>query len=87
MRKSAVAGMIILLPLAPWVAAGELTRAGEMPQIIAFDGTELTGDHTHIVGDIRRLGTWDHRISSLIMLSGTWECFDDEEFTGTPMAT
>jgi hypothetical protein len=87
MRKSAVAGMIILLPLAPWVAAGELTRAGEMPQIIAFDGTELTGDHTHIVGDIRRLGTWDHRISSLIILSGTWECFDDEEFTGTHMAT
>jgi hypothetical protein len=87
MRKSAVAGMIILLPLAPWVAAGELTRAGEMPQIIAFDGTELTGDHTHIVGDIRRLGTWDHRISSLIILSGTWECFDDDEFTGTNMAT
>jgi hypothetical protein len=87
MRKSAVAGMIILLPLAPWVAAGELTRAGEMPQIIAFDGTELTGDHTHIVGDIRRLGTWDHRISSLIVLSGTWECFDDDEFTGTSMAT
>jgi Beta/Gamma crystallin len=87
MRTRAVAGMIILLPLAPWVAAGELTRAGEMPQIIAFDGTELTGDHTHIVGDIRRLGTWDHRISSLIILSGTWECFDDEELTGTHMAT
>jgi hypothetical protein len=87
MRKSAVAGMIILLPLAPWVAAGELTRAGKMPQIIAFDGAELTGDHTHVVGDIRRLGTWDHRISSLIILSGTWECFDNDEFTGTHMAT
>jgi hypothetical protein len=69
------------------VAAGELSRAGERPQIIAFDGAELAGDHTHVVGDIRRLGTWDHRISALIMLLGTWECFDDDEFTGTKMAT
>ena len=87
MRQMTVTCMIILLSLAPWVAAGELGRAGEMPQIIAFDGAELTGDHTHVVGDIRRLGTWDHSISSLIILSGTWECFDDDEFTGTNMAT
>jgi hypothetical protein len=33
------------------------------------------------------LGTWDHSISSLIILSGTWECFDDDDFTGTKMAT
>jgi hypothetical protein len=87
MRKSAVAGMIILLPLAPWVAAGELSRAGELPQIIAFDGTDLTGDHIHIVGEMRRLGTWDHSISSRIVLSEIWECFDDDEFTGTHMTT
>jgi hypothetical protein len=83
----AVAGMIALLSLAPWVAAGELSRAGELPQIIAFDGIDLTGDHTHIVGEMRRLGTWDSSISSRIVLSGTWECFDDDEFTGTNMAT
>jgi Beta/Gamma crystallin len=71
----------------PWVAAGEFSRAGERPQIIAFDGAELTGDHTHIVGDIRRLGQWDNSISSLIILSGTWEFFDDDDFTGTKMAT
>ena len=87
MRKSAVTCMIILLSLAPWVAAGELRRAGELPQIIAFDGAELTGDHTHIVGDIRRLGKWENSISSLIILSGTWEFFDDEDFTGTRMGT
>ena len=87
MRQIAVTCMIILLSLAPWMAAGELSRAGERPQIIAFDRAELTGDHTHVVVDIRRLGTWDHSISSLIMLSGTWECFDDDEFTGTKMAT
>jgi hypothetical protein len=87
MRNMAVMGMIILLVLAPWVTAGELRRAGEMPQIIAFEGAELTGDHTHIVGVMRRLGQWDNSISSLIILSGTWEFFDDDEFTGTKMAT
>jgi hypothetical protein len=56
MRNMAVTCVIILLALAPWVTAGELRRAGEMPQIIAFDGAKLTGDHTHVVGDIRRLG-------------------------------
>jgi hypothetical protein len=39
------------------------------------------------VGDIRRLGKWDNSISSLIILSGTWEFFDDDDFTGTKMAT
>jgi hypothetical protein len=87
MRTIAVGCMITLLFLASWVTAGELSRAGELPQIIAFDGADLTGDHTHVVGDIRRLGTWDNRISSLIILSGTWECFDDDDFTGTNMAT
>jgi hypothetical protein len=87
MRKMAVTCMIILLSLAPWVTAGELSRAGEMPQIIAFEGTELTGDHTHLVGEMRRLGKWDNSISSLIILSGTWEFFDDDNFTGTKMAT
>jgi Beta/Gamma crystallin len=87
MRKSAVTCMIILLSLAPWVTAGEPSRAGEMPQIIAFDGAELTGDHTHIVGDMRRLGKWENSISSLIIVSGTWEFFDDDDFTGTNMAT
>jgi len=87
MRNMAVTCMIILLSLAPWVTAGELGRAGELPQIIAFDGAELTGDHTHVVGDIRRLGKWDNSISSLIILSGTWEFFDDDDFTGTKMAT
>jgi Beta/Gamma crystallin len=47
---------------------------------------DFTGDHTYIVGNIRRLGKWDNSISALIILSGTWEFFDDDEFTGTKMA-
>jgi hypothetical protein len=76
-----------LVVVGPWVAAGELGRTGERPQIIAFDGADLTGDHTHLVGEMWRLGMWDSSISSRIVLSGTWECFDDDEFTGTKMAT
>jgi Beta/Gamma crystallin len=87
MRKIVVVCMITLLSLAPWVAAAQLGRAGEPPQIIAFDGNDFTGDHTHILGDMRRLGKWDNSISSLVILSGTWEFFDDDDFTGTKMAT
>ncbi len=87
MRTIAGAGMIALLALVSWVAAGEFARAGELPQIIAFDGAELTGDHTHLVGDMRRLGKWENSLSSLIIVSGTWERFDDDDFTGTKMAT
>ena len=67
MRTMAVAGLIALLSLAPWVAAGELSRAGEVPQIIAFEGADFSGDHPHIMGEMRRLGQWDNRISSWIM--------------------
>jgi hypothetical protein len=78
--------MMQLLWLAPVVVAGELGRAGEQPQIIAFDGNDFTGDHTHFVGDMRRLGKWDNSISSIIILSGTWEFFDDEDLMGTKIA-
>ena len=60
--------------------------AGEMPQIIAFDGSDFTGDHTHIFGDMAKLGKWDNRISSLVILSGTWEFFEDDNFTGSKKA-
>ena len=85
MRELTVALVISLLWLAPQVAAGELGRAGELPQVIVFDGNDFTGDHTHVVGDMRRLGKWENSISSLFILSGTWEFFDDDDFTGTKM--
>jgi hypothetical protein len=68
--------------------AGEAMRsAGEMPQIIAFDNEDFLGDHTHALGDIKDLGKWGNSISSMVILSGTWEFFDDEDFKGTKMAT
>jgi Beta/Gamma crystallin len=85
-----MASLLVVVGLvgAPLASAGETVRAsGNMPQIIAFDTEEFVGDHTHIFGNMRDLGTWGNRISSLIILSGTWEFFDDENFTGTSLGT
>jgi hypothetical protein len=70
----------------PQATAGEVMRpSGEMPQIIVFDNENFLGDHTHILGNMRDLGKWGNSISSMIILSGTWEFFDDEDFKGTKM--
>ena len=70
----------------PLATAGEAMRAsGDMPQIIAFDNEDFLGDHIHIFGNMKDLGKWGNSISSLVILSGTWEFFDDEDFTGTSL--
>jgi hypothetical protein len=71
---------------APSATAGEATRsAGDVPQIIVFDNEDFLGDHTHIFGNMKDLGKWGNSISSMVILSGTWEFFDDEDFKGTKM--
>ena len=71
---------------APLAGAGEVTPgAGPMPQIVAFDNEDFLGDHTHLFGHMKDLGKWGNSISSMVILSGTWEFFDDENFTGTNM--
>jgi hypothetical protein len=72
----------------PPATAGETMRAAnDIPQIVAFDNVDFLGDHTHVFGDIKDLGKWGNSISSIIILGGTWEFFDDEDFQGTKMAT
>ena len=79
-----VAASVVVAP----ATAGEAIRsAGDMPQIVAFDNENFLGDHTHTLGDIKDLGKWGNSISSMVILSGTWEFFDDEDFKGTKMAT
>jgi Beta/Gamma crystallin len=39
----------------------------------------------HIFGTMKDLGKWGNSISSLVILSGTWEFFDYEDFTGTSL--
>jgi hypothetical protein len=73
---------------APLATAGEPMRhAGDTPQIIAYDNEDFLGDHIHIFGNMKDLGKWGNSISSIAILSGTWDFFDDENFTGTKMGT
>jgi len=58
---------------------------GEIPQIVAYDKEGLLGDHIHIFGNTVDLGKWNNSISSMVILSGHWEFFDDENFKGTKM--
>jgi hypothetical protein len=66
--------------------AGEMTPgAGAVPQIVAFDNEDFLGDHTHIFGNMKEIGKWGNSISSMVILTGTWEFFDDEDFKGTSL--
>ena len=43
----------------------------------------LLGDHIHIFGNTTDLGKWNNSISSMVILAGRWEFFDEEKFQGT----
>ena len=58
-------------------------QRGDMPQIVAFDNDGLLGDHIHIFGNTPDLGKWGNSISSMVIVSGHWEFFDEENFKGT----
>jgi hypothetical protein len=74
--------------LIPAAMAGEAVPSpGPMPQIVASDNEDFLGDHIHIFGNMKDLRKWGNSISSLVILSGTWEFFDDEDFTGASMGT
>jgi hypothetical protein len=60
-------------------------QRGDMPQIVAFDNDGLLGDHIHIFGNTPDLGKWGNSISSMVIVSGHWEFFDEENFKGTRM--
>jgi beta/gamma crystallin len=73
---------------APTVMAGESSHmAGDMPQIVVFDNEDFLGDHSHVFANMKDLGKWGNSISSMVILSGTWEFFDDEDFKGTNMGS
>ena len=60
-------------------------QRGDIPQIVAFDNDGLLGDHIHIFGNTPDLGKWGNSISSMVIVSGHWEFFDEENFKGTRM--
>jgi hypothetical protein len=57
-------------------------QPGEIPQIVAFDNDGLLGDHIHIFGDTPDLGKWGNSISSMVIVTGRWEVFDEEKLQG-----
>jgi len=79
---------VAALAVVPAATAGETARsAGPIPQMVAFDNENFLGDHTHVFGNMKELGKWDNSLSSMVILSGTLEFFDEEDFKGTKMAT
>jgi Beta/Gamma crystallin len=60
-----------------------MPQPGEIPQLVAFDNDGLLGDHIHIFGDTPDWGKWGNSISSMVILAGRWELFDEEKLQGT----
>ena len=81
-------GLLAILFSATLVAAQQqpptpvTPQPGEIPQIVAFDNDGLLGDHIHIFGDTPDLGKWGNSISSMVILAGRWEFFDEEKLQG-----
>jgi hypothetical protein len=74
--------------LIPAAMAGEAgASSGPAPQLVAFDNEDFLGGHVHIFGAMKDLGTWGKIVSAMVIFSGIWEFFDDEDFTGTSRGT
>ena len=74
--------------LIPAAMTGEaVPSSGPAPQIVAFENEDVLGDYLHLFGTMKDLGTWGNSISSLVILSGSWEFFDDQHFTGPSLGT
>jgi hypothetical protein len=62
------------------------TRAlqrGDIPQIVVFDNDSLLRAHIYFFSNTPALGKWGNSISSMVILAGRWEFFDEEKFQGT----
>jgi hypothetical protein len=88
LMKRWMLGLLALLCSATLAAAQQqpptpvTPHAGDIPQIVAFDNDGLLGDHIHIFGDTPDLGKWGNSISSMVILAGRWEFFDEEKLQG-----
>lgn len=60
---------------------GAPSVAQEIAQAIVFEDFNMTGSHTHIFMDVPDLpkadGFWNDKISSIVVLSGTWTFLED----------
>ena len=53
-----------------------------MPHIILFDDVNFKGGHKHVFQNEAFLDDFNDRASSLIVLEGVWQCFEDANFAG-----
>jgi hypothetical protein len=58
-------------------------QRGDIPQIVVFDNDSLLRAHIYFFSNTPALGKWGNSISSMVILSGRWEFFDEEKFQGT----
>jgi len=70
-----LAGLFVLVMLS-------LTSyAQEIPQAIVFEDPNMTGSHTHLFASVPDLTEsddfWNDKISSIVVISGTWTFFAD----------
>ena len=57
-------------------------HAGDIPQMVAFENDALLGEPIHLFGDTPDLGKWGNSISSMVIVAGRWELFDEEKLQG-----
>jgi len=82
-------GLLAVLFIATLAAAQQqpptrvTPQQGDIPQIVAFENEGLLGDHIHIFGNTPDLGKWGNSSSSMVILSGHWEFFNEGNFKGT----
>jgi hypothetical protein len=58
-------------------------QRGDIPQIVVFDNDSLLRAHIYFFSNTPALGKWGNSISSMVILAGRWEFFDEEKFQGT----
>jgi hypothetical protein len=49
----------------------------------SFDNDSLLRAHIYFFSNTPALGKWGNSISSMVILAGRWEFFDEEKFQGT----
>ena len=50
--------------------------------MVAFENDALLGEPIHLFGDTPDLGKWGKSISSMVIVAGRWELFDEEKLQG-----
>jgi ATP-dependent Lon protease len=56
---------------------------GTSPEVIIYEHADFGGEQQHIKESIPNVGSWNDKITSVIVKSGTWQFFEHENY-GSP---